>query len=277
MTKYDELIARAVASMAGDADARQATYTRARDAMIARLRSLQPALPAANIAAERAALETAIHRAEMAFADSGADPMPPVAKPLRSRHRVHTAVLCGASLVVALIAGLYYADRNRPRTAAETTPATQVATSDSTERSVDAKPEAVVLPFIYMRQLVPYRSTNAPGTLVIDKAQRYLYVILPNVSAVRYGIALGGNCAEAAGRYVVSRKSGAPDLQQAAAISQPSGDRALYLDVDPRRIHDTVAARSIGRAVRAGCFQLMQADFAELYNRIPVGTRVVVN
>jgi lipoprotein-anchoring transpeptidase ErfK/SrfK len=143
--------------------------------------------------------------------------------------------------------------------------------------SADA-PSNVAVPYVYLRQLVHYRSTNPAGTVVIDKAQRHLYVIMPNVTAIRYGIALGGSCLEAAGRYTVSRKIGAPDQPAAtSASSASSGGRVLYLDSDTRLIHGTGVAGSIGQSVRAGCFLLMPPDLAELYGRIPVGTRVLVN
>jgi len=117
----------------------------------------------------------------------------------------------------------------------------------------------------------------ATKTMVIDKPQRYLYVILPNVTAVRYGIALGSSCADAVGRYVIARKLATSGSHRASAIDDASGQQALYFDTDTQRIHDTDLAGSIGRAVRNGCFQLIERDFAELYGRIPVGTRVVVN
>jgi lipoprotein-anchoring transpeptidase ErfK/SrfK len=198
----------------------------------------------------------------------------------RSGRRVRTAVLCGASVAVAAIVGLIYAYTEASNKSADQPPQqkmVQPAERVSTERNRAGKPEAEAPAFIYKRQLVHYRSPYPAGTVIIDKSQRYLYVLLANVAAVRYGIALGSSCAEAAGRYVISRKLGSSGSQHAAAISDASGQQALYFDADPHRIHDTDLARSIGGAVRNGCFQLIERDFTELYGRVPVGTRVVVN
>jgi lipoprotein-anchoring transpeptidase ErfK/SrfK len=76
---------------------------------------------------------------------------------------------------------------------------------------------------------------------------------------------------------VIARKLGTSGSQRPSTISDASGQQALYFDADAHRIHDTELAGSIGRAVRNGCFQLIERDFAELYGRIPNGTRVVVN
>lgn len=282
--KYDDVVARAVASLPHDVVKRRAAYDRARAVLMSRLLGARPALPAAVIAAEQAALEAAIRRIEVEFAGPDAEPAePPMAEPFdapRSGPNVRLFVLCCASVAVAATVGLIYAYTTPSSKSIDERPRRQLAQPAepaSTERNRAGKPEAEAPAFIYKRQLVYYRSPYPAGTVVIDKSQRYLYVLLANVSAVRYGIALGSSCAEAVGRYVITRKLGASGSQQAAAISAPSGQQALYFDADPHRIHDTDLARSIGGAVRNGCFQLVERDFAELYGRVPVGTRVVVN
>jgi lipoprotein-anchoring transpeptidase ErfK/SrfK len=235
--------------------------------------------------AEQASLEEAIRRIEVEFAGPGAEPAePPMTQPGFDRPRsgpsVRTVVLCCASVAVAAIVGLIYAYTEASNKRANEPPRPQMAQPAEhvrTEPNLAGKPEADAPAFIYMRQLVHYRSPYPAGTVIIDKPQRYLYVILANVAAVRYGIALGSNCAEAVGRYVIARKLGTSGSQRASAISDASGQQALYFDTDAHRIHDTELAGSIGRAVRNGCFQLIERDFAELYGRIPVGTRVVVN
>ena len=283
--KYDEVVARAVASLPHDGVRRQAAYDRARAVLMSRLRGAKPALPAAVIEAEQAALEAAIRRIEVEFAGPGAAPAePPMAQPEFDAPRrglsVRTFVLCCASVAVAAIVGLIYAYTAPSNKSVDERPRqqlTQPSEPASTERNRARKPEAEAPAFIYKRQLVYYRSPYPAGTVVIDKSQRYLYVLLANVAAVRYGIALGSSCEEAVGRYVIARKLGASGSQQASAISSAPGQQALYFDADPHRIHDTDLARSIGGAVRNGCFQLIERDFAELYGRVPVGTRVVVN
>jgi lipoprotein-anchoring transpeptidase ErfK/SrfK len=282
--KYDEVVARAVASLPRDAVERQAAYDRARAVLMSRLLGRKPALPAAVIEAEQASLEAAIRRIEMEFAGPGAVPAEPMTQPgfapPRSGLSIRTFVLCCASVAVAAIVGLIYAYTEASHKSGDEQPRQKIAQPAeraSTEQNLAGKPEADAPAFIYKRQLVYYRSPYPAGTVVIDKSQRYLYVLLANVAAVRYGIALGSSCAEAVGRYVIARKLGPSGSQQTSASGNASGRQALYFDTDAHRIHDTDLARSIGGAVRNGCFQLIERDFAELYGRVPVGTRVVVN
>jgi len=284
MTKYDDVIARAVAAMPSDSEARRATYDRARAVLTSRLRAETPPLPKAAIQAEQDALEAAIQRAEMRF-DSTSDQIPESTSPAtvlrQPRHGIRIVALCCAGIVAALIAGLVsYPDWDTAGKSANQQPRQpMVQTNERASSAPNTDTQSTApMPSVYMRQLVHYRSTNPAGTVVIDKAQRHLYVILPNVTAIRYGISLGGNCIEAVGRYAVSRKVGAPDMPQpSSARSDSSSDHALYLDSDTRLIHGTNVARSIGQSIRMGCFLLMPTDLAELYGRVPIGTRVVVN
>jgi len=282
--KYDEVVARAVASLPRDAVERQAAYDRARAVLMSRLLGTKPALPAAVIEAEQASLEAAIRRIEVEFAGPGAEPAEPMTQPgfapPRSGLSIRTFVLCCASVAVAAIVGLIYAYTEASHKSADEPPRQKMAQPAElvrTERNLAGKPEEDAPAFIYKRQLVHYRTPYPAGTLIIDKPQRYLYVVLANVAAVRYGFALGSDCAEAVGRYVISRKLGTSGSQQTSASGNTSVQQALYFDTDAHRIHDTELGGSIGRAVRSGCFQLIERDFAELYGRIPVGTRVVVN
>jgi lipoprotein-anchoring transpeptidase ErfK/SrfK len=284
MTKYDDVIARAVAAMPNDPEARRATYDRARAALTSRLRAVTPPLPEAAIQAEQDALEVSIQRAEMRFGNTS-DQIPESPSPTmilrRQRHGIPIVVLCCAGIVAALIAILVsYPDWDTAGNSANRQPRQpMVQTNERASSAPNTDTQSVgPVPYVYMRQLVHYRSTNPAGTVVIDKAQRYLYVILANVTAIRYGISLGGNCIEAVGRYAVSRKVGAPNTPQStSAHSDSSGDHALYLDSDTRLIHGTHVARSIGQSIKMGCFLLMPTDLAELYGRVPIGTRVVVN
>jgi lipoprotein-anchoring transpeptidase ErfK/SrfK len=284
MTRYDDVIARAVAALPLDAAKRHETYDRMRSAQVERLRSALPPIPEVAIEAEQAALEEAIQRVERRFGDPAGDVSIPPAVGLRldgGRSGVRVAVLSCLAIVVALLCGFLYAywgstGRTAYRQLRQWMGQTgELAASKPTTDSQSGEP----VPYVYLRQLVHYRSTNPAGSLVIDKAQRHLYVILANVSAVRYGIALGGNCVEAAGRYSVSRKAEGSEPQSSIARSGSSGTgtRALYLDSDSRLIHGTDISRLIGQSVGMGCFLLMPTDLAELYGRVPVGTRVVVN
>lgn len=269
IARYEEVLARAVAALPLDVNERYATYDRARAALTTRLRSASPPLPEAAIASEQTALEAAIERVEMRFADSSighSEPLPATVHKLNGRRRgAIVALVCCTAIILALLVGFFSFKHGRDIENAAYQGLRQAMTrpneSPGSKQNADT-PSGTSIPYVFMRQLVHYRSTNPAGTVVIDKAQRYLYVILANVTAVRYGIALGGACVEAAGRYAVSRKS---------------TDRALYLDSDTHLIHGTNASGSIGRSVSLGCFQLIATDLAELYGRVPVGTRVVVN
>ena len=282
MTKFDDVIARAVAEKAHDAHGRHAIYDRARSALANRLRSAVPAYPERTIEAELRDLEDAINRVERGFRriEPELQEVPPASVTLdRQRHHLRAAVLSCVifSALVAGLAGYAYRDEIGRVIVQKLRPSATLSSDRLASQTDDSSGGPI--PFIFMKQLVPYRSTNAPGTVVIDKAQRYLYVVQANVSAVRYGIALGNDCAEAAGRYVISRKLDATTSAQSpqSAAVEPAGVRALYLDSDVRRIHEADASRSIGRIVRVGCFQIVHPDFAELYRRVPVGTRVLVN
>src|SRR6476646_1050650 len=117
--KYNDVVARAVASLPRDAVERQAAYDRARAVLMSRLLGTKPALPAAVIEAEQASLEAAIRRIEAEFAGAGAEAAePPMMRPgfasPRSRPSVRTFVLCCASVAVAAIAGLIYAYTEAP-------------------------------------------------------------------------------------------------------------------------------------------------------------------
>ena len=118
-----------------------------------------------------------------------------------------------------------------------------------------------------MRQLVYYRTNQPVGTLVVDKNQTFLYVVRPNVSALRYNIGVGPECTTLSGLYHVVRKE----------EPKPSGDalgaRVLYLDKD-YRIHGSSAAIPPGKL--AGCIRLVDDDVIYLYDRTPLESRVVV-
>jgi lipoprotein-anchoring transpeptidase ErfK/SrfK len=152
-------------------------------------------------------------------------------------------------------------------------------------------PAAVELPDALRKQVVFYRSTEAPGTIVVVTSERYLYVVQGNNRALRYGIGVGRDGFQWSGLLKVSRKAEWPDWIpppemirrqpylprfMAGGPGNPLGARALYLGATIYRIHGTNQPQTIGHAVSSGCFRLVNGDVVDLYNRIPVGTRVVV-
>jgi lipoprotein-anchoring transpeptidase ErfK/SrfK len=150
-----------------------------------------------------------------------------------------------------------------------------------------------------LRQEVSYPSREQPGTIVVDTTNRFLYLVRENGRALRYGIGVGKEGLAWSGRAAVGRKSmwpswtptsdmirREPDRNRKWAggmpggLDNPLGPRALYLYADGRdtlyRIHGTSEPQSIGTAVSSGCIRLFNQDIIDLFNRVPVGTPVVV-
>jgi len=147
------------------------------------------------------------------------------------------------------------------------------------------------LPPEFKRTTVFYRTTEAPGTIIVSTAERFLYVVQGNGRALRYGIGVGREGFQWQGLLKISRKQEWPDwtpppemIQRqpylprfmAGGPGNPMGARALYLGATVYRIHGTNQPQTIGTAVSSGCFRLVNADIIDLYDRIPVGTKVVV-
>ena len=147
------------------------------------------------------------------------------------------------------------------------------------------------LAYQFRRQPVSYRSSEPIGTIVIDTSDRHLYLIQSPTRALRYGIGVGRDGFTWSGILKVSRKAEWPDWTpppemirrqpylprwMAGGPGNPLGARALYLGQTVYRIHGTNAPQTIGHAVSSGCFRLVNADVEDLYNRVPVGTKVIV-
>jgi lipoprotein-anchoring transpeptidase ErfK/SrfK len=143
----------------------------------------------------------------------------------------------------------------------------------------------------YARQMVLYRSNEAPGTVIIHSGERFLYVLQGNGRALRYGIGVGREGFTWSGQVKVSRKAEWPDwrpppdmLQRqpylprfmAGGPGNPMGARALYLGSTVFRIHGTNQPETIGEAISSGCFRLANGDVVDLYERVPVGTKVII-
>jgi lipoprotein-anchoring transpeptidase ErfK/SrfK len=143
----------------------------------------------------------------------------------------------------------------------------------------------------YQRQVVFFRTTQPAGTIVVHTSQRYLYLVQGNNRAVRYGIGVGREGFQWAGLLQISRKAEWPDWTpppemiarqpylprwMAGGPGNPLGARALYLGTTIYRIHGTNMPQTIGHAVSSGCFRLVNNDVVDLYDRVPVGTKVVV-
>jgi lipoprotein-anchoring transpeptidase ErfK/SrfK len=141
------------------------------------------------------------------------------------------------------------------------------------------------------RQVVPYAGNESAGTIIIDPAHTYLYLTLGSGQALRYGIGVGREGFEWSGTEPIVRKAEWPDWIPPAAMvarqpylprwigggpGNPLGARALYLGNTDYRIHGTNDPSSIGKHMSSGCIRLLNADITDLYNRVNIGTKVVV-
>ena len=145
------------------------------------------------------------------------------------------------------------------------------------------------------RQVVSYTGGERPGTVVVDIDQRYLYLVQDGGRAVRYGVGVGRQGFSWRGVAYVGRKGVwpawsptttmvklKPDLprHREPGLDNPLGARALYLYQGNRdtlfRIHGTNEPWSIGEQVSSGCIRMLNEDILDLYNRVPVGTTVLV-
>jgi len=152
-------------------------------------------------------------------------------------------------------------------------------------------PDAERLPAAFQRQLVFFRTTEPPGTIIINTSERFLYLVQGNNRALRYGIGVGRDGFQWSGLLRISRKAEWPDWSpppemierqpylprfMAGGPGNPLGARALYLGNTVYRIHGTNQPQTIGHAVSSGCFRLVNGDVIDLYDRVPVGTKVIV-
>jgi lipoprotein-anchoring transpeptidase ErfK/SrfK len=145
--------------------------------------------------------------------------------------------------------------------------------------------------FAPTRQIVSYATNEAPGSVVVNARERALYFVLGDGKAVRYRVGVGRPGMEWSGSHTVSRKAEWPDWTPPPAmlkrrpdlprfmkggIDNPLGARAMYLGGSLYRIHGSNEPDSIGHAVSSGCIRMMNEDVVDLYERVRVGSRVVV-
>jgi lipoprotein-anchoring transpeptidase ErfK/SrfK len=150
---------------------------------------------------------------------------------------------------------------------------------------------AAAVPAHLRRQIVSYPTREAPGTIIVDTPNTYLYYVLGGGKAVRYGIGVGREGFTWSGRRAIERKAEWPDwvpppemIQRqpylprfmAGGEGNPLGARALYIGGTIYRIHGTNAPSSIGQHVSSGCIRMLNEDVIDLYSRANIGTKVVV-
>jgi len=151
------------------------------------------------------------------------------------------------------------------------------------------------IPEAYLRHIVDYHRKEAPGTIVVDPDARYLYYVLEKGKAIRYGVTVGEEALVFSGVAKVGRKEEWPSWTPTADIKKrlgnipdhvgpgphnPLGSRGLYLYANGKdtlyRIHGTNQPEYIGSAISSGCIRMTNEDVIDLYNRVKMGTSVVV-
>ena len=291
-------------SEASDRSWRGNLYDRARRTLASEMRARRPQPTQAEIARELAALEAAIKRIEAESARSGS-----------ADSEFRGAAGRTGSIAVARIFALAPArlDRLRPRYPREPTlwpshrpasllsraPASRVnantalATKDGDiPPGIDGGPMDADQSYVFRRQPTFYRTLQPVGTVIIDKLQHFLYLVQPNSVALRYGIGIGGQCADLVGlRHIASMAEwpsweAPPDMAKqklaqsgtlTGAPGNPLGARVLELGDNRSRIHGTNAPKTIGTNIVFGCIRLVNDDIVDLYGRVRVGTPVLVN
>jgi lipoprotein-anchoring transpeptidase ErfK/SrfK len=150
----------------------------------------------------------------------------------------------------------------------------------------------------YWRQVVDDPTGERPGTVVVDTANRFLYLVSEGGRALRYGCGIGRDGFSWSGRAQIAYKREWPTWTPPAemiarepwlepyrngmppGLENPLGARALYIFKDGRdtlyRVHGNQDERAIGRAVSSGCVRLLQQDVIDLYRRVPAGTPILV-
>jgi lipoprotein-anchoring transpeptidase ErfK/SrfK len=141
------------------------------------------------------------------------------------------------------------------------------------------------------REIVAYSGPYAPGTVIVNTSERRLYYVMSGGKAVRYGVGVGRAGFEWAGTKTITQKQEWPDWRppedmlkrrpdlpryMTGGPHNPLGARAMYLGDSLYRIHGSNEPDTIGQAVSSGCIRMHNADVVDLYERVQVGTRVVV-
>jgi lipoprotein-anchoring transpeptidase ErfK/SrfK len=170
-------------------------------------------------------------------------------------------------------------------------PQDQTYSQGYTGQAPQAVDEDAALPDRLRRQIVSFDRNEPAGTIVIDTANTYLYYVLGNGRAMRYGVGVGREGFTWSGVQSISRKAEWPDWHPPAEMiarqpylprfvaggpGNPLGARAMYLGSSQYRIHGTNDPTTIGKFVSSGCIRLTNEDVSDLFSRVSVGARVVV-
>jgi lipoprotein-anchoring transpeptidase ErfK/SrfK len=204
----------------------------------------------------------------------------------------HVIRFAGAFLIVAGATLWTTAASAQVVTLASNLTAAPISLNAQLDRSVAQETDAATdIPGRLRRQVVDYFTPEAPGTVIVDTPNTYLYYVLGDGKAIRYGIGVGREGFTWSGVKAIERKSEWPDWLPPAEMlrrqpylprfmaggpGNPLGARAMYLSGTEYRIHGTNAPSTIGKQVSSGCIRMLNEDVIDLYGRTRVGTKVVV-
>jgi lipoprotein-anchoring transpeptidase ErfK/SrfK len=249
-------------------------------------------------ASHAAALEDAIRRIEEERAAEDAKPAADIQAVL-SRDKNWRSLAITASTVAAIIAlsGLLYGyvvskghvGAGATASSSRASRGRDDAVMADLKPGVDGGSSGEVLPFAFQRQVVFYRTTVVPGSIVVDRENRFLYLIDSNNSARRYGIGIAEECLKGGSFFHITGKLEWPDWKTpganindadalVASTGHPGsllGARALLLDKPGLLIHGTNSPKTIGHLVASGCIRLVNDDVEDLFRRVSLETRVV--
>jgi len=262
---YVSILTRAVAALdTNNRETRAAIYERARSTVFNRLRAGGTAMSPAAAETQATALEAAIARVEH---DSNQNELQSISlvesyertadiPPLTGAWRpLRVFGLLALAIIIVVSIAIYF---SWPRIIAEL----RASLRPLHDEAVIASNVRAAAPYVHLRQIVYYRSNQPIGTIVVDKSQPFLYVVRPNVSALRYSIDLGEDCSRLAGLFHVLRKQVSPSV--------------LYLN-DNHRIHGVESSKEQKISTTPACIRLTNDDVDYLYGRTPVDSRVVIS
>jgi lipoprotein-anchoring transpeptidase ErfK/SrfK len=305
MSDYYSILRKAVADPDRTSAAdRQEIYERARRMVVGQLRAADPPWPEADIDEQIETLDAAVARLESEIEgessrrtppDRTARHDPPVEQALRPSDREAVALprrrtrwaLVGvsAAILLAVLGGLWLASSDQATVPTPTPAQPPQSASIDQQRPADAAADPPHASYVLRKQHVYYRTTHPPGTIMISRNQKFLYVVQPNTVAIRYAIGVGPECVEVAGLFRVTDKVsrlGAGDGEPRGIAASPKGDaefrpgpRILYFG-DRHAVHGTTEPTRIGQSTSFGCFHQWNQDIVDLYDRVPLNERVVV-
>jgi lipoprotein-anchoring transpeptidase ErfK/SrfK len=299
LLNYYSILSKAIRGK--DATARLSLYDEAR-ALVARLK-VGPDRTKEDIAAQADALESAISQIEDDVAASyreeiGTERLDSILSSGPNWGRI-AAIFLAVIAIIGLAASAYwYVTARGGRTASESASAPSRPSKradidpvmEDLKPGVDGGSSADILPFSLQRQVIYYRTTVVPGSIVVDRENRFLYLIQPDNSARRYSIGISQECLRPGSLFRIASKVEWPEWRHSAGDTNsasvgaqilkggpgnPLGARALLLDQPGLLIHGTNSPKTIGHLVATGCIRLVNDDVEDLYKRVSLDTKVI--